>query len=147
MLHKFVIVLVASRRSDRPPRDLHLSLLCFGEAGNLVLCGIILLKKSKKRRRKNFSKSKYAYSYMVTCRRIFISSITHTVLRQKLLSFSLHSFREFSKGIIVVPVSSSFSIQSPFTSVVSNKTYRCTRKGKKNHRLNLSFFFILVYDR
>lgn len=25
---------------DRPPRDLHVSLLCFGVAGNLVLCGM-----------------------------------------------------------------------------------------------------------
>jgi len=29
----FVVALVVSRRSDRPSRDLHVSLLCFGELG------------------------------------------------------------------------------------------------------------------
>lgn len=78
---------------DRPPRDLHVSLLCFGDAqGTWSDLGWIRKWGRRGRRRRNVLKSDYAYSYIVTCRRIFISSIVHTQ-RQKMFIFSLRIFQ------------------------------------------------------
>lgn len=127
----------------------HMSLLCFGEAGNLVLCGINLNKKSKKRRRKNFPKSKkYAYFvYGDVPQDFYFVDYTHGALSKisLLLSLFLSPFvPRILEGDCVAPpylhrFRSNLRSQSRWT------TKHAVARNEKM-TLNLSSFFLVMMN-